>query len=678
MAGSISTRILLSGGKEFADQFKTIASKIKEASTSMEVLNKTMKQEGVTADSLRSKIDGLVKEYNLHQNAIDLVENRMREMAATGKLTEQQQAEFTAEINRHKSAQRDLAAELSNTRTELDNYGREADEAEKETKELGNAADDASANIGTGLATAVAVATVALNEAVQLAKAMGRKLIEVGKESIKYNASIETAQKTIEAFFRTSGQGYDEATANAQSLISAQKDLSRQIGIGTDVLIDANRMLIAAGINGNRSQEAITALSKAIVATGGGNDELARMAQNLVQIQNVGKASATDIKQFGMAGVDVYSLLSESTGKTVAQLKKMDITFDMIVDALALATAEGGKFFEASQVGATTLEGKMNILKSTIQEDLGGAFQPINDVLRDKIIPAATEFVENIDWALVTENVTILANGLGNIADEILRLQEWYNTTFGPPAVETIDAFTASNEDLKNSFYATGGAINLVDTEMAGAVEAVKGHGNHMVMEFDGIQQSVTKSVQETAGEVKNELIDMGWEMLQQGETDARQLGEGIANGSISAETETKTLMDNILKEVDKRSQAEQYGADFVSGFATGMHRNNGLVANAAASIAQTIKSLLHFSRPDEGPLRDYEEWMPHMMQGLAQGIDENLWRVQQAASNIAGTIAQSTNVTNLGGVTFNITQNPGENGAMLARRINRQLGEVY
>ena len=375
MAGSISTRILLSGGKQFADDFKTIASSIKEASTSMELLNKTMKQEGVTADSLRAKIDGLVREYNLHQNAIDLVENRMREMAATGKLTERQQAEFTAEINRHKSAQRDLADELYTTTNALDKYGHEADEAEKETKELGNAADDASANIGVGLASAVAVASVALNEAVQLAKAMGRKLVEVGKESIQYNASIETSQKTIEAFFRTSGQGYDEATANAKSLINAQKSLSRQIGIGTDVLIDANRMLIAAGINGNRSQEAITALSKAIVATGGGNDELARMAQNLVQIQNVGKASATDIKQFGMAGVDVYSLLADSTGKTVKQLKKMDITFDMIVDALALATAEGGKFFEASQVGATTLEGKMNILKSTIQEDLGGAFE---------------------------------------------------------------------------------------------------------------------------------------------------------------------------------------------------------------------------------------------------------------------------------------------------------------
>lgn len=66
------------------------------------------------------------------------------------------------------------------------------------------------------------------------------------------------------------------------------------------------------------------------------------------------------------------------------------------------------------------------------------------------------------------------------------------------------------------------------------------------------------------------------------------------------------------------------------------------------------------------------------MMEGLAKGINDNVWRVQQAASNVAGAIAQSTNVTNMGGVTFNITQNPGENGAMLARRINRQLGEVY
>ena len=352
----------------------------------------------------------------------------------------------------------------------------------------------------------------------------------------------------------------------------------------------------------------------------------------------------------------------------------MDITFDMIVEALDSATQEGGKFFEASQVGASTLNGQMSLLSSTVQEGLGTAFQPINDVLREQLIPAATEFVENIDWQKVGEGMASVAEALANTLTTIQELKDWYISVYGEPAQQTIDAFTSSNEELKNSFYETLGAVNLVDSSMAGAVEAVKGHGNHMVMEFDGMQEGVTKSVQETAGEVKNELIDMGWEMLQQGETDARQLGEGIANGSISAETETKTMMDSILAEVDKRAQAETYGADFVSGFATGMHRNNGLVANAASALANTISRILHFSRPDEGPLRDYETWMPHFVEGLASTMRANEWRLANATQDLASAVSNTYN----NNVTFNITQRQGESGTALARRINRQLGEVY
>ena len=36
------------------------------------------------------------------------------------------------------------------------------------------------------------------------------------------------------------------------------------------------------------------------------------------------------------------------------------------------------------------------------------------------------------------------------------------------------------------------------------------------------------------------------------------------------------------------------------------------------------IRSVLHFSVPDEGPLTDYESWMPDFMAGLARGIEES------------------------------------------------------
>lgn len=49
--------------------------------------------------------------------------------------------------------------------------------------------------------------------------------------------------------------------------------------------------------------------------------------------------------------------------------------------------------------------------------------------------------------------------------------------------------------------------------------------------------------------------------------------------------------------------------------------------------------SYLHFSRPDVGPLRDYESWMPDFVQGMADGIKSNAWRVQDAVAGPAGGI---------------------------------------
>ena len=60
-------------------------------------------------------------------------------------------------------------------------------------------------------------------------------------------------------------------------------------------------------------------------------------------------------------------------------------------------------------------------------------------------------------------------------------------------------------------------------------------------------------------------------------------------------------------------------------GIARGVIRNAiGNVTSAVKSVANKIRSFLHFSVPDEGPLTDYESWMPDFMQGLAKGIEKS------------------------------------------------------
>src|SRR5699024_10419970 len=74
-------------------------------------------------------------------------------------------------------------------------------------------------------------------------------------------------------------------------------------------------------------------------------------------------------------------------------------------------------------------------------------------------------------------------------------------------------------------------------------------------------------------------------------------------------------------------------------GLAKGVMSGVNKIVGAVKGVANKIRSFLHFSRPDEGPLRDYETWMPDMLTGMADTIYKNLGIISRAASAVSGTI---------------------------------------
>ena len=67
--------------------------------------------------------------------------------------------------------------------------------------------------------------------------------------------------------------------------------------------------------------------------------------------------------------------------------------------------------------------------------------------------------------------------------------------------------------------------------------------------------------------------------------------------------------------------KAIQWGADLIQGFIDGIKRKVQSLFGWVGDIAGTISKWLHFSRPDVGPLREYESWMPDMIDGLTQTL---------------------------------------------------------
>ena len=81
---------------------------------------------------------------------------------------------------------------------------------------------------------------------------------------------------------------------------------------------------------------------------------------------------------------------------------------------------------------------------------------------------------------------------------------------------------------------------------------------------------------------------------------------------------------------------AFSWGSDMISGLIDGIWSMLGAVGNAAKSVAEKITSFLHFSRPDEGPLRDYEKWMPDFVGRMAEQINQQKHLISDAAMELA------------------------------------------
>lgn len=208
-------------------------------------------------------------------------------------------------------------------------------------------------------AGSVAIGNIISGVVTKIASA-GKDLI---KQGISYNAQIETYRTGL-----TNMLG-DADKANT-ALENIKQDAART-PFDTASLVKANQYLIGAGENAEYSRKTILALGDAVSATGGTSVELERMAQNLQQVANVGKASSVDIKQFAFAGINIYQVLADYTGKTVQEVQDMTITYDVLTKALQAAAEEGGRYYNSMQTQSETFIGSLSTLKDNASQLLG-------------------------------------------------------------------------------------------------------------------------------------------------------------------------------------------------------------------------------------------------------------------------------------------------------------------
>ena len=278
----------------------------------------------------------------------------------------------------------------------------------------------------------------------------------------------------------------------------------------------------------------------------------------------------------------------------------------------------------------TIIETVFNVIKTvitTIWESIKGVFTTVFNVIKTLV---TTYF--NIYKTIIQTVLTIIQTVITTV----------WNT------IKTV--ITTVLNAIKTIFSTVWNAIKTI---ISAVVSGIKGL---ITGDFTAVKNSIT-TIMNT---IKSTITTI-WNTIRS--TISTVLGAikgavtSVFNGIVNA---VKGAMGNVLNAVKTgfsnvknhitglASQAFTWGKDLVMGIVNGIKSCIGAVGDAVKGVADKIKSFLHFSVPDEGPLTDYESWMPDFMGGLAKGIEKSRGMIQKAVSGVSSDMVVSPKVNSM------------------------------
>jgi tape measure domain-containing protein len=497
---------------------------------------------------------------------------------------------------------------------------KETGEASKETKEFAQKLKEAQAQLNTtaqGLRTAEgymnSFGDAASGSSKSLAGAIAQGTVMAGIFSKLGSAALSAAKGFIQSGIDYNAQiesytvGFTNmlgsAEAAQQAIDQIQQDAART-PFSVEALTQANQLLIGAGENATYAEKTIMALGNAVSATGGSNAELSRMAANLQQIANVGKASAIDIKQFAYAGINIYGLLADYTGKSTAEVQKMTISYDLLTQALQAASEEGGRYYGSMDTQSQTMNGRVSTLQDNVKQlaglltgDLSSGVGVIIGNLNDLIVKAQ-EAYKTDGWiglagaiTGLTEPINTAKNAFKDFASKsttwLDQLSYKLNRFLGKAATADFDTYEeyadANNRQsnrnrLRQNALKGVGISNKSWSERQAELAAANGSGGSSIVTTGGgggkkstgkksttekviasVSNTVTTSAMNALGAVttsvetlQEKVKDSAGKIKDRVTTTTTETGKEMVNGVATTYKKVNTVVDGVVTKTTK------------------------------------------------------------------------------------------------------------------------------
>lgn len=225
---------------------------------------------------------------------------------------------------------------------------------------------------------------------------------------------------------------------------------------------------------------------------------------------------------------------------------------------------------------------------------------------------------------------------------------------------------------IVNSFNGVGDKISKLFTD---GWNKIKTTWNTVTSFFKGIVSGIQNAFSNIGNTLTN-YFKNAWNGI-------KSAWSSVTSHFTSIGTNIKNAISNSLSNLP--SLALGWARDMMAGFGRGITNFMSSVTAPVKNLADKIASFLHFTKPDEGPLRDYETWMPDFVRGLARSLTRSAPILGAAAEGLAGQLATGASSLTLGAAAAEGTAQPmylqvdGQTFArLMTGYIDKQQGENW
>lgn len=323
----------------------------------------------------------------------------------------------------------------------------------------------------------------------------------------------------------------------------------------------------------------------------------------------------------------------------------------------------------------------------TVKEDISGAVQSImdfgayiienKDVIISALAGVAAGFVawnvasmiqgivtkvKDLGGVIAAANSVLAANPIGIVVTLLAALAAAFVTAYNTSETfrNTVNgAFEAVKSAVTNAVNAvksvvtvawqfistdTGGKMGIIQAVVNAKFQEIRTIINVVMTAIQGIMKAATQimsgdwsgawnTIKSTASNITGQIktyISNTFENIKTAVSDKMKgVSESVKSGLQTAADFVKSMP----------AKFREWGSDMIQNLIDGIKSKFSRVGDAMSDLASTVRSFIHFSEPDVGPLSDFHTYMPDMTKMLVSGIRSGIPEVSRAMTDMSNAM---------------------------------------